>query len=482
MSPSRALIVSVVMLLAACSSSTPEQTLVREAADALGGAQRITAVNTLVLAGEGTHYNLGQDLRPDARGQTFTVSAWRRAIDLAKGAWRTELTRTPDFTYFQGQGAQQQVQGFGGGVAYNVTPAGAASRAPDAVAAERRAEFYHHPVVAVRAALAESVQLGGSRGDGNETLLDVTTGDGQRFTLAFDRVSKLPTRVLTAGEHTNLGDITLSTTFEDYQDADGLKLPARLTTRVDEFATAEYRIGTHGVNEDAGNLGAPADAAAQPAVSAAAPANVTGESLGRNVWLLAGQSHHSVLVGFKDHGVLIEAPQHDTRTLAVIAKARELLGDKPLTTLVITHHHFDHTGGLRAAVAEGLKVITHDGNQPFVERMAERPHTRAPDHLAQNPKEPDIGRVGSGLTLEDETMTLQLLPVSGPHSETMLVAWLPRDRLLVQADVYSPGSAVHSFAGKFLEDVRALRLSPVRIVPLHGAVVPFAQFVRDAGG
>ena len=82
-----------------------------------------------------------------------------------------------------------------------------------------------------------------------------------------------------------------------------------------------------------------------------------------------------------------QAPQHDTRALGVIARARELVPDKPLRYVVNTHHHFDHSGGLRAAVAEGLTVLTHETNQALYEELVSREHTITADHLAQNPAE-----------------------------------------------------------------------------------------------
>jgi glyoxylase-like metal-dependent hydrolase (beta-lactamase superfamily II) len=80
----------------------------------------------------------------------------------------------------------------------------------------------------------------------------------------------------------------------------------------------------------------------QPAAPAAP--NVTAAAIGKGVWFLAGQSHHSVLVEFADHLMLIEAPQSEARTLAVIAKAKEIVPKKPLTELVTTHHHFESHG------------------------------------------------------------------------------------------------------------------------------------------
>ena len=47
------------------------------------------------------------------------------------------------------------------------------------------------------------------------------------------------------------------------------------------------------------------------------------------------------------------------------AGARNRAG-KPLTELVVSHHHFDHTGGIRQAIAEGLTIIAHKGTEATV--------------------------------------------------------------------------------------------------------------------
>jgi glyoxylase-like metal-dependent hydrolase (beta-lactamase superfamily II) len=470
-------------LLAACSSKTPEQQMVNDVAKALGGVERVQAVTALVLEGTGSQYNFGQDVRPGAREETFKVTGYHRAVDLAGGRSRTELTRVANFIYSQGPGPQKLVQGIVGNVAWNINAAGVVSRAADPVAIERHAELYHHPLAAVRAALDPAAKLGNLRRQGDDSLLDVVAADGQKFTLAVHAITMLPSRVITESDHINLGDVANSTSFEDYKESGGLRLPTKFTTRTDDFAIAEFQIASHGVNADTGDLAVPAEAASAPAVPGQLPANVTVESLAKGVWLLAGQTHHSVLVEFKDHGVLIEAPQNDTRTLAVIERARALLKGKPVTMVVATHHHFDHAGGLRAAIAEGLTVITHAGNIATFERVADRPHTRSPDHLARNPKPAAFEGVTTDKLMSDGTMTLQLLAAPGPHSETMLVAWLPGSRMLVEADLYTPGGTNPPvFAPTLLQQLETLGLPVDRIVPLHGTevTVPFSRFRKEA--
>ncbi len=200
------------------------------------------------------------------------------------------------------------------------------------------------------------------------------------------------------------------------------------------------------------------------------------------IWLLAGQSHHSVLVEFSDHLVLIEAPQSEARTLGAIAKARELRPGKPLTTLVTTHHHFDHTAGVRAAIAEGLTVVTHAGNSGFFEEMAKRAHTITPDTLAKSSRAATVESLEEERVFKDGAMEMVLYHVAGnPHSDTMLMAYFPRERVIVEVDAFSPGGNVNPYAANLLENITKRKLQVDRIVPLHGTVAPFSELVKAAG-
>ena len=472
------LLVITAAAVSACSQP-PERQIIADAASALGGQSRILAVKTLVIEGEGTNGNLGQDMTMDAASQQFVVSGHKRSVDIVNLRARIEQTRTPNFAYFQGPQAQKQVLGVDGDVGYNVAPNGNATRVSNAVAKDRRADIYHHPIKIVRTALDPEAKLENPRTAGNERVVDITTSNGLRFTLATDAATNLPTRVVSMTDNTNLGDVAIETSFADYEDVAGLKLPKRLTTKTDKYATAEIRVARQTIDGETGDLTAPQGASSAPAIAAPAPATVTAEELAKGIWFLGGQTHHSVLVEFADHLTLIEAPQNDTRTLAVIAKAKSLRPEKPLTQVINTHHHFDHSGGIRAAVAEGLTVITHKANAAFYQDAAARPHTIAPDALAKASKPLKVTPVDEELELKDRTMTVNVYHVAGnPHADTMLMAYFPRERILVEVDAFSPGAAVQPYAANLRENISRRGLKVDRIVPLHGTIVPYNELLK----
>src|SRR5262249_22612000 len=316
-----------------------------------GGGDRISAVRTIVIEGDGANGNLGQDLTPERSVQTFTLTDYKREIDVAGGRTRIEQTRTPTFPYFQGQQPQRQILGVADDIGYNIGLTGAATRVPNAVANDRRVEIFQHPLTIVRAALAPGATLANARTANGQKVVDVTT-KGLTFTLAIDATTNLPTRVVSMADNLNLGDVAIETAFSDYQDVGGLKLPARLTTTTDRVMTVDIHATKQTIDGPTSHLAAPPAAPPPPAPHTPAPASARVEGGARGIGWLAGQSHHSVVVDSADPLTLIESPQNATRALAVIAKARELRPNKPLTTVVVTHHHFDHTGGVRAAASE----------------------------------------------------------------------------------------------------------------------------------
>jgi glyoxylase-like metal-dependent hydrolase (beta-lactamase superfamily II) len=106
----------------------------------------------------------------------------------------------------------------------------------------------------------------------------------------------------------------------------------------------------------------------------------------------------------------VDAPD-ESRTLAMIAKVRELRPNKPVTTLILTHHHSDHTGGVRAAVSEGVTTLVgHRSIHAYLQEILRRPHTIVPDALAKKPqpKAVTIVDVDDEFVLKDATMAVNL--------------------------------------------------------------------------
>lgn len=467
-------------LLCGCNRA-PELKAVRAAADAMGGKEKILAVKTLTIEGEGENPNLGQNVTPDAPLTVWKVTEFRRTIDPQKGRMRVTQVRTAQFP-FAADTVVRQNMALDGDVAWNVSPDGNSTRLSERAALDRRLELLHNPVTILRAALDSGAKLSNFRKTGNLDLVDITTARGDMLTLALDGTTLLPASVSSTTDQPSLGDVVIGTSFTEYEDVNGLKLPRHLTTKIDKWVLSDIRVSKNTVNDDAGDLSAPAAVSATLPAPAVPPVEVTVEPVAPGIWWLAGSGNHrSVVFAFADHLTLFELPESAARAKAVIEKTHSLAFGKPLTEVIVSHHHFDHSAGLRVAVSEGLTIITQSGNVAFFKDLAARRHTIVPDDLSRHAglRSIKIRAVDDELVLKDDAMEVDLYHVKdNSHCDTLLMGWVPREHILVQADLYDSGWLKYPWADNLRKNVELRKLKVEKDVPVHGKIESYAEVLK----
>ncbi len=467
---------------AQAQSTGDARQVVTRAAEALGGADRIQALKTIRLRGYGHDpYQDGGSLittELTAPEKMTIITAYERVIDLANGRTRVRAKQSRAFVFaaeamMTGRPIDQRLDG---DVAFDVAPGGAARRASKEAATQRRMELLANPIVAVRAALDSNSRIANRRTEGSATLVDVTTASNS-FTLAVTTATGLPLWVRWVGPHENLGDLTYRTEFSGYEPVNGVWVPMSFNTVSDFRDNVQQRlhIDSYVLDGDVGDLAAPA--AVRSASDAAPTYTVDATAVAEGVWFLSGNGGaNSVLLEFADHLTLFEVPTNRAWTAALIAKARSTVPGKPVTEAITSHHHFDHTGGLRTAIAEGLTIITQSGNVAWFEELARRQVTAFPDALSRNPRPLKTTAVADHLRLSDSKLTVDIYRVvSNNHMAHGLMAYVPEHRLLIQGDLFDLNWEVYFWGNTYEDNLAYRKLDVERDVPIHGRVLPLAE-------
>lgn len=215
--------------------------------------------------------------------------------------------------------------------------------------------------------------------------------------------------------------------------------------------------------------------------------DVTTTELAPHVWLIGGNRYYSVAMEFEDYSLVIEAPINETRAYAVMNEVRRLVPNKPLRYVVATHHHFDHAGGLRGFAAEDVLIVCQEEAGDYYEALGTALHTRIiePDVLGRTPRQVHYIRVQDRQTFSDDMNELRLYHVQTlQHASDMLMAYLPRQGILVEADLYSPvpaGTPANPRNMAMLYNVQRVSIAPTRIVSIHDGEVPVQGFLDVVG-
>jgi hypothetical protein len=140
-------------------------------------------------------------------------------------------------------------------------------------------------------------------------------------------------------------------------------------------------------------------------------------------------------------------------------------------------------------VAEGAIIITHDVNKAFFEQSLAAPRTVQPDALAKSGKKAIVEGVKDKRVLSDDTRTIELHHIqSNMHDDGLLMAYLPKEKLLVEADVYNPPAPntpppaqPNPVQVNLHDNIERLQLTVDQLLPLHGRIVPLSDLLKAIG-
>jgi glyoxylase-like metal-dependent hydrolase (beta-lactamase superfamily II) len=459
------------LLLAACAS-TPKSVL--------GSAQQAMGDPTSIqYSATGMNAFFGQALGVGKEWPRRELASYTRIINYPQKSSSEQITFV--LPTFPGPSREQNSQ-VNGDKSWNMGANGPVAQ--PASAESRQLQIWLTPHGFVQAAMNAPDTTLTKAADGSSVITFTALGK-YKVSGTLDS-QNMVTKVETTMPDPVLGDMPVVTTYAGYKDYNGVKFPTKIVQTQGGFPVWDITVTSVQPN-------APADLPVPAAVASvtAVPIRVETAKLADGVWFLTGGSHHSLVVNFKDYIAVVEAPLNEERSMAVIAEAKKLVPGKPIKYVINTHHHFDHSGGLRTYVAEGATVVTHDSNRSFFEKTFQAPATLAPDALSKNPKSATIQGVTDKdkFELTDGKQTIDVYSTPGDtHTDEMMVVYLPAAKILVEADSYSPAdpnakpSPVPPNALNLYNNIQRLKLNVATIAPIHGrGAVPYAEFLKFIG-
>jgi glyoxylase-like metal-dependent hydrolase (beta-lactamase superfamily II) len=451
--------------------------ILKRAANNLGVAE----TNTLRYSAAGNTWFLGQFYNT---GKVFPKMNYtvNRSIDFNTAFMADEITRTrindrggSGVPYV---GSQNITEAVGNNVAWDVVNMNVA---PETRAAERVAQIWLNPIGIIKAAQKNNATLTFVT-EGRKSLGVVSFTEPGRFTAkVYINDAAEVERIEAVVPNPVLGDMQVVEKFSEYRAFGRVKFP----TRIEETQAGQNTLQLV-VTDVQPNAKVVSDV---PAAAANFKMNVASTKVADGVWFLGGFSHNSVAIEMKDHVVLVEAPLSDVRSQAVIDETMKLIPGKPIRFLINTHAHFDHAGGLGAAAAAGATILTHQNNKAYLESALARKRSVSPDALARSGKKANVRGVGDKYVHSDGSRSIEMHLLKGSiHNDGNMLVYLPREKLLIQADHpggipagTKPPANLDPRLPNMLETVERLKLDVERVAPMHGPVHAYADVKRVMG-
>jgi len=488
-----ALVIVIAVAQAPGQAQSPSGIL-QQSANAMGGPAALRALKTQVIESEGKQFDSSSTPQPLGPTRQITTFRYTLTRDLTRPRLRLEWEA-------QSLASKQTVRFVeiidgSSGMLQEGGDSGKQIRMHPGRLATRLREEQRNPARLVLGAVDRKSlrHRGYAEVDGKRhTVLSFSEGSDE-FRIYIDPQTRLPAQTEILEDDPLEGDSSYTLRYGDWRKVDGVMLPFSLRYELNGKALQEEQIKSIRHNAAlAGNVFAIPESVrgektdTKPIASQWILRRIAGsvsyQDMGRAPviqWLelapgvhkIQGGSHATILIEMRDHLVAVEGPLYEARTAPVVKSIKERFPGKPIRYAIPTHHHLDHAGGIRAFMAEGAAIVVPFNAQAFYAQVARAPHTRNPDTLERSRAAVIIEAFGGGpRVLSDgaRQVEVHLLPTS--HADDLVVIYLPKERLLIEADHISPrdgqvrpGPRVK----EFVQELDKLKLDVATIVGIHG--------------
>ncbi|HEX4138273.1 MAG TPA: MBL fold metallo-hydrolase [Bryobacteraceae bacterium] len=455
-------------LLSTGAFAEDAKTVVDNAVKTMG----LSNLGSMRYSGSGLNFALGQAVNPSSPWPKFNVKRYERVIDFDAGASSQTMVRTQGENPPRG-GGQQPIVG---------------EQTQTAVSGFKQPwssqfEVWVSPVGFLKGAMANAATVQPKTIGGKKYSVVSYQIENKYKINGYINDQNLVEKVDTWVDNPVLGDMPVEATYSDYKEFHGIKFPGKILETEGGYPFMDLTI-TDANRNVVTDVQAPAkDSGPQNPIF-----GVDEQLVAEDVYYFTGGTHHSVIVNFNDYVVVIEGPLDEARSSAVISEVKKLYFNKPIKYLINTHAHFDHAGGIRTYAAEGATILTYQTNKPYYEKTFAMPRTLAPDKLLQSKKKAVIEAVGEKKILTDGTHTIELYHIPNEHNEGMLIAYLPKEKIVVEADLYTPGAAnaptpnpVSPYTVALVDNLDRLKLNYDKILGLHGRMATKDELLKAAG-
>ena len=479
----------------------------RKLLDALGGADALSGIRTVAVESTGQRFEIDEHFMPEDMDSTPISIATSGYYDAASDSLRLDITRGRDAGE---QSASYIIVGERGVISGQdamFAPPGDMPMGSDRWASIRKEAGLLNAHIAYREQLTSGdvTDAGDAVLDGVDHHVLVVDAPVAPISLYVNADTGNLTKLVTQETENLRRDVTIEVSFDGWTMSDGgVAYPAEVALTVDretmheetrssfvvngslapglfdfpEGVTPGYdeelatwgRSG-HQINQMMANVGFP---------YAGTSENVEATEIAPGVHHVTGGSHHSMVIEQADGLVVAEAPQQERRSEAVIDWIEESFPGRPITHVLVTHHHTDHSAGMRTYVARGATAVVHESAQRFFAEIFTRPSTLRPDALARNPRAVSIDTVPDGgmHAIADDERAVEVYPLPNDHAGDMVLIYVRGPGVAFVSDIYSPNpNAPAGPGGQAVQNViEAAGLDVNMIAGGHGGVIDYESF------